>query len=255
MYNGSNVRLLLPPTRYLSPTTAGATLEVALPVTPGCTDFEELTFIVSAHSVMSTSARFLLRLDDSMDGKVTRTHSTPISSTEPVVGTAYVGDATRSVVQLDHLHPILGISSSGTGSQWMVLSVHQVLKRFRPTAPEGEVRSLGVVRLESNSNVGYPLPMFDRGAERRVVSYHVSVLDASGSAQLGCTISHGADGARFAVQKTHAVASITAPSLVVYDCDLAKSIAPYVQASLRMQAVAGQWCVVEVWEITKTVRG
>jgi hypothetical protein len=252
---------LLPPTRFLSPSAAGGFVDIPLPVSQNCSDYEELSWIVSVHGTKSTDARFKMRLDDSVDGHTTRTHTAAlIASTQPEVGAAYTGDADRDIVQLDRLHPFLQIGSNpaGSGSQWMVLSVHQQLKRFRPTVPEGGVRRLGTLRLDSGTTAnvtGYPMQPCELGPQRRVVAYHVSVLDALANAQLGCVIQNGADGARWATQKAHASAVVTAPTLVAYDCDMDLAIGPLVRPVFKMQSGTGFWCVIEVWEITKTVRG
>jgi hypothetical protein len=66
---------------------------------------------------------------------------------------------------------------------------------------------------------------------------------------------HGADGTRWATQKAHANAAVTAPTLLAYDCDLDLSIGPLVRPVFKMQSGTGYWCVIEVWETTKAVRG
>lgn len=250
------LELLLPPTRFESPSTAGSFTDVALRTTPGTEDDDEILYLVEVHALKSSSARFRLSLDHSTDGIVTATHTSSVIAAAAIAeGDLLSGDADRSTVRLPVLHPVLGIGSSGTGSQWMVLSVWQMRKRYLHGAM-GATRRVGVVRVDSGtlaSTTGIPLPGLERGDEARVVSYHCKVLEASSSAQVGLTIQHGPDGRAWAAQRTVAPQSVSGGTLAVVDCDVDKGLARYVRPVLTMQATAGEHALVAVFETAKSV--
>jgi hypothetical protein len=73
-----------------------------------------------------------LRLDHSVDGTTTATHSTPIATatfgTPPLV---LMGDATVAVVALPHLHPVLILDiTSGSAERWVTLEVYKTRKEL-----------------------------------------------------------------------------------------------------------------------------
>ena len=250
------LELILEPTRFQSPATAGTFTEIPLKVTPGVAMDDVVQYFVLVHSVKSSSARLAFRLDDSPDGRTTRTQTATLFSSGALAAGDLLDGQAGSTMMMDHAHPVLRVGSSGTGDQWAVVTAWAHRKRFADVGVVGQVRSLGMFRIDSSATANSPgiaLPHNEQGGRRRVVQYWMEVKEASASAQLGLAIHTGPDGQNWAVNKAQSLAVVTAGTLYFADCDTSIALGPFFRPVLHTQSAAGERVLVQVWEVSKSV--